>query len=472
MTNNNHAPDRELGTAVIIGASIAGSSAAAALSELFTEVIVVDRDILPSDRAQKRRGAPHAGQFHILTTGGRLSLEEMFPGLTEDLVEDGLPYVDPTLASRYRSKAGWFPRCTSDMKTLLGTRRHIEWYLRRRASQLGNVTFLQRTPAKRLIVEDGRAVGIEVEDLDTTELRVIRGDLIVDASGRPSAAPDWFAAAGYPKPKEEVIDAGWGYATTYVRLPEDFDPGWGMLYIGPTVSGPDKAATRGASMWLQEDNLMVVTAQGCSGDIPPTDVDGFMDYISSFGSDEFKELIEKYGHVTEIEGWQNTSNRLRDWAALADRPENFVLIGDAAAAFNPIYGQGMTLAARGALTLRNSLTDFRAKNSPESGLNGFAGTFQADLQKIIEPSWLFSTTADFGIPGVTVDGVPREVIATPESEYGDRLLALATEDESIARRFQETVHMVRSTEWMGEDEVRDRIVSDWDRLGAKSKGTS
>lgn len=465
MTEEHLDETPRLGTAVIVGASIAGSSSAAALAGLFDKVIVVERDALPKG-PEKRRGVPHSGQFHILSAGGALDLEKLFPGLTDDLKEAGVPYADPTAGFRYGSKFGWFARQPSDMRMLMSTRRFLEWNLRRRASELKNVSFVDRSRVQRLVIENGRATGIEVENLDSGESHVIAGDLIIDASGRPSIAPEWLESAGYKKPVETVIDAKWGYATTYVEVPEDWDPGWIAYYVGPTVSGEGKAATRGASMWRQEGNLMVVTAQGCAGDLPPTDVDGFMDFISSFGSPEFKDLVDQYGRVSEIEGWSNTSNRLRDWAGLEDRPEGFVVVGDAAAAFNPIYGQGMTLAARGAATLRSSLEEHLAANGTEAGLKGFAERFQKNLQVLVNPAWGFSTGSDYAVPGVTIDGVEQVAEKSPESEYGDRVLALATEDPEIALKFFETINMVRSTDWMGDKDLQARVQGDWERLGS------
>lgn len=465
MTEEQIDSTRRLGTAVIVGASIAGSSSAAALASLFNKVIVIERDALPQG-AEKRRGVPHSGQFHILSAGGALDLEKIFPGLTEDLQEAGVPYTDPTAGFKYGSKFGWFARQPSDMRMLMSTRRFLEWTLRRRASEIENVTIIDRSRAQSLVVEDGRAVGLVVENLDSGESQVITGDLIIDASGRPSIAPEWLEAAGYQKPVETVIDAKWGYATTYVEVPEDWDPGWVAYYVGPTVSGEGRAATRGASMWRQEGNLMVVTAQGCAGDRPPTDVDGFMDFISSFGAPEFKDLIEQHGRVTDIEGWSNTSNRHRDWAGLENRPEGFVVVGDAAAAFNPIYGQGMTLAARGAATLRTTLAEHLVQNGDDAGLGGFAERFQNNLQTLVDPAWGFSTGSDYAVPGVTIDGVAQVSEKSPESEYGDRVLALATEDPAIALKFFETINMVRSTEWMGDEDLKSRVLGDWDRLGS------
>lgn len=454
-----------MGTAVVVGASIAGSSAAASLSSVFDQVIVIERDALPTGPT-KRRGVPHSGQFHILSAGGAKDLEELFPGLREDLRKAGVPYADATASFKYASKFGWFPRQESGMKMLLTTRRYLEWYLRNRASQIDNVTFVDHARARSLTVENGCAQALEVQDLGTGQVRSIHGDLIIDASGRPSLAPEWFESNGYPMPKETVVDAGWGYATTYVEVPEEWDPGWKAYYVGPTVSGAGKSATRGASMWRQEGNLMVVTAQGCAGDVPPTDVDGFMDYISSFGSSEFKDVIDKFGRATAIEGWTNTANRHRDWAGLEDRPEGFVVVGDAAAAFNPIYGQGMTLAARGAKLLRSSLEEHIADSGADADWTGFAARFQKDLEMLVEPAWSFSTSSDFAVPGVTIDGATQVSMKSPESEFGDRVLALATEDPAIALKFFETINMVRSTEWMGDEELRVRVLQDWDRLGS------
>lgn len=465
----SNAPEsRPFRTAVVIGASIAGSSTAAALAPYFDSVVVIDRDRLP-DTPAKRRGVPHSGQFHTLTAGGRLNMEELFPGLTADLREAGVPYVDYDRI-RYSSKFGWFPPGATDMKLLMVTRRYLEWYLRDRAGKIENLTFKERTPARGVVFEDKKAVAVQVEDLETAKPYEIRADLIVDASGRPSVTPEWLDSSGFDKPEETVVDAHWGYATTFVRVPEDWDPGWTSLYVGPTIKGDGARATRGAAMWRQEDNMMVVTAQGCAGDLPPSEEDDFMDYISSFGNSEFKDLIEKYGRATKVEAWQNTHNRLRHYSDLANRPENLVVLGDAAAAFNPIYGQGMTVAVRGALTLRDALDSHVSRAHQEGAdpldLDGFAKEFQDDLQRVVDPCWAFSTTSDFNVPGVAVNGEEIGIKDSPESDYTDRVIALATEDAEVRKKFLETINLVRSTDWLGEESLRERVLADWDRLGA------
>lgn len=457
-----------LGTAIVIGASICGSSVTQLLASRFDRVVVLDRDQLPTERAP-RKGVPHATQFHTLTVGGGQVLDEIFPGFLSDLIDTyGTPVSDPTYDTRYASKFGWFPRKRSGLRMVQPTRRLIEWYIRGRAAGHANVEFRPQIEVVGLDVDGGRVRGVHVRDVRTKTMDTLAADLVVDAGGRPSNAPEWLATAGYPRPAETVVNAHWGYATTYVRLPDDWDPGWKSLYMGPTISGEGPAATRGAAMWPQEDHLMVITAQGTAGDLPPGDLDSLLEWLQSFGTTEFADMIRRYGAVRPVEAWRNTTNRLRDYAGVESRPEGFVVLGDAAAAFNPIYGQGMTLAAMSARLLATELDTFVKEHDDD--LQGFAEAFQHALGAVLAPIWSFSTSSDFNIPGVEVDGVPLEGGKDPAAEYGDRVLALATEDPVIHRTFMESVGLVRTFEWLADPELQARVRADWDRLGSLRRG--
>lgn len=452
----------------MIGGSICGSSVAQILAPRFTKVIVLDRDDLP-DKPVPRKGTPHSTQFHVLTMGGSEALNELFPGFTEDINQDyGAPINDPTYHTRYASKFGWFPRHRSGLRMLQATRALIEWYIRDRAASQATVEFVSGAAAVGLEVRDGRAVGVHVQDAKSKAFDVIEADLIVDASGRPSRAPDWLAAHGYPRPVERVVDAHWGYATVYVRVPDDWDPGWGAFYMGPTVAGEGPAATRGAAMWPQESNLMVITAQGCAGDHPPGDMESYLAWIRSFGTSEFADMVETHGAVTPVKVWRNTANRMRDYATLDSRPEGFIVLGDAAASFNPIYGQGMTVAIWGARLLRDLLDD--AGRVGDLALTGLAQRFQDALQEILEPIWAFSTSSDLNVPGVTVDGVRQADARTPEAEYADRVLALATQDKEVHRKLLESSQLVRTFEWLADPELQARVQANWAQLGSLTRG--
>src|SRR5215471_16761343 len=80
-------------TAVVIGASMGGLLTARVLSEAYEKIVIIDRDALP-DAAVARRGVPQGRQLHVLLARGREALEELFPGLTDELVARGVPLVD------------------------------------------------------------------------------------------------------------------------------------------------------------------------------------------------------------------------------------------------------------------------------------------------------------------------------------------------------------------------------------------
>jgi 2-polyprenyl-6-methoxyphenol hydroxylase-like FAD-dependent oxidoreductase len=74
--------------AVVIGASMGGLAAAGALADCFEQVLVLERDALPSEPAY-RAGTPQAQHVHALLLSGQRALGELFPGFEQDLARAG-----------------------------------------------------------------------------------------------------------------------------------------------------------------------------------------------------------------------------------------------------------------------------------------------------------------------------------------------------------------------------------------------
>jgi 2-polyprenyl-6-methoxyphenol hydroxylase-like FAD-dependent oxidoreductase len=74
--------------AVVIGAGMGGLPAARALADYFEQVVVLERDTLPPDAAQ-RAGTPQARHTHALLAGGQRALGDLFPGFERDLAGRG-----------------------------------------------------------------------------------------------------------------------------------------------------------------------------------------------------------------------------------------------------------------------------------------------------------------------------------------------------------------------------------------------
>ena len=75
-------------TAIVIGASMAGLLAAAALAPLCRQVLVLERDDL-QDRESPRKGVPQAAHVHGFLAAGCAALERLLPGIVEQVVEEG-----------------------------------------------------------------------------------------------------------------------------------------------------------------------------------------------------------------------------------------------------------------------------------------------------------------------------------------------------------------------------------------------
>lgn len=446
------------GTAVIIGASIGGCSAAAVLAPHFERVVVLDRDTIPSE-PKGRKGVPHGHQYHALSLGGLQAFESLFPGFKDQAVADGVPEVDLGAGWRVRTKFGWWPIHETGVEILQATRNYFEFLVRSSAKKHSNVEIVSDVRVTGLVASDGRVTGVTVNDANGD--REISADFVVDTSGRGSGAPEWLEAAGFSRPVETTVNAKWGYATVYVRPPEGWDTGYQAIVEQPPIEGDAESRLRGGAMWAQEGGLVVLTATGCGGDYPPSDPESFREFLGTINIPDFQHAFDNFEVVGPIIGWRNTANRMRNFAAAEVRPDRFVAIGDATAAFNPIYGQGMAGAAFGANMLRDMLAERQGGD-----LAGFALEFQKSLQTdVLEPIWLVSTSADYGVPGVEVDGVPFTPGANPEAEFMARVMALTTEDKEVHQNMVLTSMMVQGAEWLAEPELQERVQKDWDRLG-------
>jgi 2-polyprenyl-6-methoxyphenol hydroxylase-like FAD-dependent oxidoreductase len=454
------------GRAVVIGGSMAGSLAAAGLAQHFDEVLVLDRDTFP-DTPDQRRGVPQGFHFHALLAGGLAAIDQLLPEFSKELVGQGAVTASVTSDIRYRQRCGWLPVFEGNLKVVLASRQLIEWVVRKQAGALGTVRYLPSTTALGLSTVKGRVNGVRIRNEQTGGESVLDADLAVDASGRSSKAADWLQELDFPRPSETKVNARWGYTSAFVRVPESWEPGFKAMYCPPLGQGAPEggAATRGFGLFAQEgDRRWILTVQGSAGDYPPRDEAGLRAYVASIGVPDITEAISRFDFLDSIHVWRDTTNRLRDYAGLTRRPENFVLLGDAVAAFNPVYGQGMTVAALSAVTLSRELTDHKSRRSGD--LTGLAERFQKQLDAVIQFCWSVSTGQDYRVPGVKVflDGKPQQP-PTAAAEFSDRLLAYVARDAERYLQFQETNHLLRSPEWLRSEEVIAEIQADWDELG-------
>jgi 2-polyprenyl-6-methoxyphenol hydroxylase-like FAD-dependent oxidoreductase len=425
------------GHALVIGGSMAGLLAARVLSERFERVTIVERDRFP-ERPGFRKGVPQSKHLHVFMMRGRMIAERLFPGLSEDLEGAGAVYMDSADDFEWLTPAGFAPRFHSGLPLLMCSRDLLEWSVRERVAALPQVRFLQRTDVTGLLpTPDGKGVAaVEVRSRDGRgDMRSeepLPAELVVDASGRNSNASKWVETLGYASPEETYINSHLGYTSRIYQRPERFDEGWKGINVQAT---PPKV-TRGGALFPLEGNRLMVTLYGVGGDYPPTEEGGFMDFARSLRTPMLYKAIKDAEPLGDISGYRDTANRRRHYERLSRQPDNFLVTGDAACAFNPVYAQGMTTAALGAEALEECL-----RESGDGNLAGLSKRFQKRLSKVNAGSWLMATGEDFRVHGT--EGGKATFATRLTHRYMDRVLALSLRDIGVRRTFLEVFLMLK-----------------------------
>jgi len=220
----------------------------------------------------------------------------------------------------------------------------------------------------------------------------LAADLVLDASGRASKAPQWLAELGFTPPEEWRINPFVAYTSCLYEQPPNHDGQWKTLYVSPEPPH----GTRGGMITPMENGRWCATLIGVAGDVPPHDEAGFLDFARSLPSPGFYEAIKDAQPLARPIGFQRTENRVRRYDKLPEYLDGFLVCGDAAIALNPIYAQGMTAAAQAANALQRSL-QAQQRQSPDS-LDGLAAHFQQAMSKAVQRLWRIATTNDWDWP--------------------------------------------------------------------------
>lgn len=418
-------------SALIIGTSMAGITAARVLANHFDEVTLIDRDELP-DAPEMRNGVPQGRHIHVLLAKGQDILEGFFPGLSDELTASGAPRMTWCKDTCYFTPGGWIKRFDSGLNTNVITRPDLEWRVRRRLLENPKVKILSNRDVKTLLTSADKTTvtGVEVEVRGTRESEQHHADLIIDASGRNSKAPQWLAEIGYESPTETAVNANIGYATRFYEKNQDAD--WRVLFANARSAENNK---RGAGIFDIGDNKWMVSIGGLNEDYPPSEADQFLEFIKTITTPTVYEVLKDAKPISDVYSYRIKGSRWRHYEKLTRRPENFILVGDSVCAFNPIYGQGITVAAMEAVEL-----DALLKNRDVKQLAGFAGEFQRHIGKVsIKNAWVVATGEDLRFEGTEGDSVG--FVNRLTQKYIDQYSKVAYDDEALTMAFVEVMNL-------------------------------
>lgn len=436
---------------VLIGAGVASMCAAAVLSRRGCSVTLIERDTL-ADGVSARAGIPQARHIHVLLQSGWMEMERLFPGFQARMLEAGAHLFDPAQASALRRPSGWQRNMRSGVVNALASRDLTESIIRGLLRAMPGVEMKDGLDVVDLRAVKGRnrVLGVRAKEREGGALIDFDADLVLDGSGKASKAPAWLEAMGVSAPKETVVDSFAGYASRWYKatLPEK-RPG-GRVFQAIWIDPVPPSHPLGAALFPIEGDRWIVTIFGHGKCYPPSDIEGFQKALSGLASSLIAATVADAEPLSPVVSARSHMNRFRRYERSSNMPAGFVAIGDSVCVFNPIYGQGMTVAALASGALSTVL-----ERGEVMGSASFVRAFYEEQARLFADPWALATGADFRYPETVGDKPPGADLLRG---YGDLLAACSLEDETLLQQTWPVFHMLKPVKELAAPRVFARVL--------------
>ena len=422
---------------IIVGASVASSLSAYVMAPFFEEIVLLDCD---EGLGDYRKNLQQGTQFHIFLAKGQETLRELIPNIEEDFIKENCPQIVVPKEMYWSTNDGLMARSETPMAELfLMDRMALERILLKRLKDHKNIRIETGVRVQDIMIEDGRALGVRAkksaEELD------FRGDLVVIGAGRGFPLGEILNQHGLSVPEKNFVPAEFTYLSQIRRLVKGDVPKWKIRY--EQAIPPERI--RGAVMAkVAEPDQYMFMLGGMKGGFPKMGEEH--EFMNALASKDFLQFYENSEAVSKPQAYRINGSQHRPYGKLGKQwPRSLLAMGDSVCAFNPVYGQGLTVASLEAKALKTFMT------SVEDCTASYK--LQKEFDHIIKAPWLMGTMEDRKLYGQSLKMSERIVAA-----YMKRLLRLATNDSKLSFAFTHVVHMLRGPESLFRPDILWRVL--------------
>ena len=181
-------------------------------------------------------------------------------------------------------------------------------------------------------------------------------------------------------------------------------------------------------------------------------MDEFKAFVKGFRTPTFFDAINGARQVGEIARYNMPASVRRHFDRLDRFPDRLIPLGDSVCQFNPVFGQGMSVAAQEAVVLGRLLG---SRFDRGELLEGLASAYLAEIQDLLEAPWAVAQT-DFVFPQ-TRGARPPDL--EKRLQYGAALTRLAAEDAETHRIVMEVRNLIRPQSALREPELAKRVTA-------------
>ena len=407
--------------AIVIGAGIGGLLFSRVLASHFQRVTVLERDSLPDDN-QPRSGIPQGRHLHSLLAGGCRAMEGLLPGLVSDLRAGGAIEVLSGLQNMVE-RPGYdpFPRRHAGFSSYSMSRPLLELCVRRRVQSTANITVQQEVAVERLTHANAVVTGVALRDG-----RQLDADFVIDASGRGELTLRLLDDLGLPRPRETTIGVDMHYASVLFEIPADAAYDWKSVVTFPKAPHSSK----GLLMTMIEGGRWICAVGWRGDEAAPTDRESYVEWTRNLRTQTAYKAIKDATMIGKVVRFAFPESRHRHFVELESLPSGVLPVADAICRFNPIYGQGMSVAALEAEAFAGLL------KAPEQDFGQLSRSFFEQADRIIEGPWNMAALPDLLYPDTRGE---RPADLMNSLRFGQAFLELAARDAAV-HKLQLEIH--------------------------------